>query len=253
MHVLVTGASSGLGAAMATHFARQGHALSLVARREPLLQQLAEQLEGPVSVQAADLCEAGAARRVVQAAIGALGPVDVLINNAGVQYVEPGARVSAERSDRLLAVNLNAPLRLMSEVLPTMVERGSGVVVNVTSVAGVTHPPWMAHYAASKAGLAAASETLSVELAGTGVRVITVYPGPVRTEMEAAARDALQPGLGASILPTGTPQGLAEAVGRAVSGRRARVFYPGAYRLARWLRRPSQWATNRFSPRPRSE
>ncbi len=162
MHALITGASSGIGEATARYFAELGWELSLVARREDRLREIADELNVRTLVQHADLGGYERCAEVVKESESTLGPVDVLINNAGVLYVEPTVNVEPIRIKRIMTVNLISPMALVHHVLPSMLKRGRGTLVNISSVAGVTPTPGMCHYNASKAGLAAASESLRV-------------------------------------------------------------------------------------------
>ncbi|MCB9733622.1 MAG: SDR family NAD(P)-dependent oxidoreductase [Deltaproteobacteria bacterium] len=253
-HVAITGASSGIGEACARDFAAHGARLSLVARRKPLLDALAASLPGGATAIEADLLDLDHACDWIDAAEAANGPIDVAVLNAGMQYVEPAEGVGAERAKRLQALNFDGPMRQAERLLPGMRERGRGTIVVVASLAAIVHTPYMAHYNASKAALAAYFETLGVELAGTGVHVVVVYPGPVTTPLEKAARDKLRGGGRFDVadqVPTGTPERLAALVRAAIVKRKGRVVYPKAYEVARHLRVVSQWMTNRLTPKPR--
>ena len=121
MHIAITGASSGIGASLARELARHGHALTLVARREDRLRALAADLApAKVTVVPWDLGDVARAAGWIPIAEAALGPIDVLINNAGVQIVAPSAGVDPDEGDRLFAIDLLAPLRLTRAVLPQM-------------------------------------------------------------------------------------------------------------------------------------
>lgn len=248
MHVLITGASSGLGEGMARDFAAAGWSLTLAARRKAMLDALADALDTPTHTIAVDLSDLARCAEVISEAEAALGPVDALINNAGLQYVEPTVGIGHERGELLFAVNLLAPMRLIHEVLPGMLARGAGCVVNISSMAGVTPTPGMCHYNAAKAGLAAASESLRVELAESGVHVVTVYPGPVTSPMETKAREAFPEHWTVKNVPTGTPEGMAKLVREAIVKKKPRVFYPKVYGAARYSRVLSQWLTDTFTP-----
>ena len=248
MHYLITGASSGLGEAMARRLATKGHHVTLVARRQERLEALAASLPAQSLVCPADLTDLDRCAAVVEQAVAAHGPIDVLINNAGIQYVEPTVGVSPERGERLMTVNVLAPMRLIHHVLPSMIERKQGCIVNIASLAGMIFTPGMTHYNASKAALAAASESLRVEVAGEGVHVLTVYPGPVHSEMEAAAKQAFEQNSTIDVLPTGTPEGLADRVAKAIDRKSPRVIYPAAYTASRYTRVFSQWITDRLTP-----
>ncbi len=136
-------------------------------------------------------------------------------------------------------------------VLDEMIARNHGTIVNITSLAAIVPTPGMMHYNAAKAALAAASESLRAELTSTRVRVVTVYPGPVATDMEAAAVDAYGNATVAKLLPRGTPEGLAEQVLHAIDRQRPRLIYPAVYGVARWLRPFAVWLTGRTAPKPR--
>jgi short-subunit dehydrogenase len=188
---LVTGASSGIGAAIARELARRGHNLGLVARREELLRELASELGDTHSIRAeaiaADLATAdgrdGLAKDVEKTGLD----VAVLVNNAGIGLFGKFANNPRERENTLASLNVDAVVDLTSRYLPAMVERGAGAVINVASTAAFQPMPGNATYAASKAFVLSFSEAVHNELGGTGVTLTVVCPGPVRTEfMEAA-------------------------------------------------------------------
>src|SRR5262249_13629416 len=142
-----------------------------------------------------------------------LGPIDVLVNNAGVQNSGLTAESDVAEAERLLRVNLFAPLFATRALLPRMLERGSGTIIDVASVAALVAAPGQAWYGASKAGLATFSEALRGELRGTGVHVLTVYPGPVDTAMAKAAYEVFGGKKGiVGMLPEGDAAELARIV-----------------------------------------
>lgn len=180
---LVTGASSGIGAAFARLLAARGHDLVLVARREPVLRALAEELAstaGTVDVLVADLADRGAARAVEERARAG---VDLLVANAGVATVGRFLDSDVDDDARVLDVNAVSLLRLVHAALGPMRARGSGRVLTVSSVAGFQPGPGTATYAASKAFVTSFSQALHTELRGTGVTVTCLCPGFTRTEM----------------------------------------------------------------------
>jgi short-subunit dehydrogenase len=250
MHVLITGASAGIGAALAREFARAGAQLTLAARRRDLLDALAAELGVKSHVAAVDLGDPDAAVAMLVAAEAALGPVDVLINNAGVQIIEAAAETEPARGRALLDLDLVTPLLLTRAVLPAMVARGAGTIVDVASAAGLAPTPGMWWYNAAKGGLAAASESLRGELRRTGVHVVTVYPGPVDTAMGRAGYLAYPPSPTVKLLPEGDAATLARLVRRAVERRRARVIYPWFYTLTRWFPTVSRWFLDIATPPP---
>lgn len=250
MHVVVTGASAGIGEAIARAFSARGDAVTLVARRQNLLESLAKSLPGPSRVVAADLSNPATAADFLPEAEAALGPIDVLVNNAGLQVIGPTATIDIERAEQSLMLNLLSPLRLTRAVLPGMLARKSGYIVDIASMAALAPTPYMTWYNASKAGLAGASEALRGELRGSGVHVITVYPGIIETDMGKAGLASYEKSWSVALQPRGTTQGLADRIVRAVERRRPRVIYPWPVNgLSRWMPPVTRWVMDRFTPR----
>ncbi|MDB4969933.1 MAG: yqjQ1 [Myxococcales bacterium] len=177
---VVTGASSGIGESFARALDRRGYAILLVARRRERLEALAATLRR-AEVLTADLEDEAEVARVAAHALG-LGEVELLVNNAG--FGTNGAFVDLDRAREVGMLKLNAltPLLLAQKLLPSMVARRSGGVVNVSSIGAFQPVPYMATYGATKAFLLSWSEALAEELRGSGVRVLCVCPGPTRTE-----------------------------------------------------------------------
>ncbi|MBU6429806.1 MAG: SDR family oxidoreductase [Cyanobacteria bacterium REEB65] len=190
--VVVTGASSGLGAQFARQFARRGHDVTLVARRIDRLEALAKSLEREFSITATPMqsdLETVQGRDAVAETVRHSGPW-ILVNNAGFgtrgRFVElDGRRESAE-----VALNVLAVTELTAAALPGCVDVGEGGVINVASIAAFQPLPYMANYAATKAFVLHFTEALGVELHGTGVRVQALCPGPTRTEFGDVAGNA---------------------------------------------------------------
>src|SRR5437868_1288653 len=136
-HVAITGASSGIGEALVREYARAGYAVTMVARRRELLESLARDVGGKTHLVAADLSDAARALDWLAPAEAALGPIDVLINNAGVQYVEPTVDIDVTRARALLELDLIVPLALQNALLPQMLARNAGTIVNVSSLAAI--------------------------------------------------------------------------------------------------------------------
>ncbi|MEU8525180.1 MULTISPECIES: SDR family NAD(P)-dependent oxidoreductase [Streptomyces] len=182
---LITGASSGLGAEFAEQLAAQGHEVILVARSGDRLTALAERLTAERGVRAhvlvQDLAEPDAARRVADR-LTALGlSVDVLVNNAGFGTCGRFEEISGDRDHDQLMVNVVALVDLTHELLPGMLERGRGSVVNVASNAAFQPSPYFAVYGAAKAFVLNFGLALRQEYRGRGIRVLTLCPGPVET------------------------------------------------------------------------
>ena len=181
---LVTGASSGIGAAFARQLAARGDALVLVARREDRLRALAAELGGDerVHVVALDLAQPDAGGRLEDELRKRGITVDLLVNNAGVGHTGRFVEGPLERALAMIDLNARATVELTRRFLAPMVERGRGAVVNVVSTSAFQPVPYLAVYAASKAFLLAFTEGIADELRGTGVRVQALCPGLTESE-----------------------------------------------------------------------
>lgn len=250
MHAVVTGASSGIGAALAVELVRAGYDVTLVARRQAELERVAQQAGGRTHVLPWDLGCADRAVECLDQAEVALGPIDLLVNNAGRVVSGPAGEVPLAEIRAVLELDLVVPLELIRALIPRMTARGHGVIVNISSTGALGPNPGMVHYCAAKAGLGAASEALRGELRKTGIRVMTVYPGPTTTAMLKAAESAYPPTRSVRSVPTTSPEALARRIVRGVQRGKARVIYPRVYTLFRWLPALARWALDRFTPAP---
>jgi short-subunit dehydrogenase len=250
MHVVVTGASSGIGEALAREWLARDARVTLVARRRDLLDKIASSARsGRTHVVQADLADPAAGFAWIDEAERVLGPIDVLVNNAGVQIVKEVADTEWSDGERLLLLDLNVPMRLTMIMLKRMIARGEGgAIVDVSSAAALGPTPGMFFYNAAKAGLAAASEALRAEVKKHKIHVVTVYPGPVTSAMEAAGRAAYVDSWGQKHAPKGEPDVLARMVADAVEKKRARVIYPRVYTFARWFPTFARWFMDVFTP-----
>src|SRR5690606_15974176 len=192
-NVVVTGASRGLGRALAERFAAEGARVVLIARRAGPLEEVVNAIRaagGEAHALVADVAEPGTAAGVAGAAAAMVGPIDVLVHNAsalGPVPLRPLAETSEEDFDRALTANLAGPFRLSRALVGAMVTRGRGALVHVSSDAAVSaYPSWGA-YGASKAGLDHLARVWAAELEGTGVRSIAIDPGEMDTVMHAEA------------------------------------------------------------------
>ena len=195
--VLITGASAGIGAELAREFAKHGHRLTLVARRRDELQQLAAELEREhhvdVQLVVQDLAKPAGPAAVVKAALADGEAIGILVNNAGVIDVGPFAASATDKIVGLVNLNVRALTELTSLLLPPMVERGFGRVLNVASLAAFQPVPSMAAYAASKAYVLSFSEALAEELRGSGVKVSALCPGMTAPTWPPRSRPARPP------------------------------------------------------------
>lgn len=254
MHVLLTGASTGIGEGFARAMSRRGWRLSLVARRKDELERVAASLADRAAcrILPADVSRLEDLEGLVRDAEAGLGPIDVLVNNAGIEIIGSTLEVPIADGEKLLAVNLLAPLRLIQLVAPGMAKRRHGTLVNVTSLAGVFGQPYGMHYGTSKAALSAASEHLRHELAPDGIRVLTVYPGPIVTAMgqRAISRYETDP------LPSfcwGTVDSLSDHLMSALDRDCARIVHPRFMLPLTWFPGLVRWAAARLSPPPRRD
>jgi len=244
---LVTGASSGIGAATARVLAAEGVVLALSGRRLAVLEELADGIAArgairPVALSA-DLRSRGAAAELGARASEALGAVDILVNSAGA--FERGSAAGDDAPERdLFETNYWAPMALTRKLLPVMLTKGRGAVVNVTSIATVTPLPSMGCYPASKAALATATEALRIELEGSGVNVLLVFLGGVNTPMHEQATRSY--GTALRWMPLGRPEVVARLIVAAIRREHATVIYPRSVATIRWLPIVSGWVSARL-------
>ncbi len=183
---LVTGASSGIGAATARLLAAAGTRVGLVARRHDRLQQVLEDCvaDAPGSkMWVADLSDPEAAAHLALKAWDAMGHIDVVVNNAGIPMRRPVTRLTMGEVERVMAVNYFSPVAITLALLPRMLERSSGTIVNVSSLGGRLGITTEAAYSGSKFALAGWSEAMAADLTGTGITVRLVLPGAIDTEI----------------------------------------------------------------------
>ena len=191
MTALVTGASGGIGSAIARALAAQGARLALSGTRAEALEAVKAELGGDHVILPCNLSDAAAVDALVPSAVEALGRLDILVNNAGVTRDNLALRMKDEEWDTVIRVNLEAAFRLSRAALkPMMLKQRFGRIISVTSVVGVTGNPGQANYAASKAGLIGMSKALAQEVASRGVTVNCVAPGFIASPMTAALNEA---------------------------------------------------------------
>lgn len=211
---LVTGASGGIGGAIARVLHTQGAVVGLSGTRVEALDNRAAELGTRAHVLPVNLSEDGAAEDLIVRANAALGQVDILVNNAGLTRDTLALRMKDADWDLVLSVNLSASFKLARACLKGMMKRRAGRIVSVTSIVGVTGNPGQTNYAASKAGLIGLSKSLAQEVASRGITVNCVAPGFIRTAMTDVLPDAQKDSLVSSI-PAGR-MGVSEDIAHAV-------------------------------------
>lgn len=179
--VLITGASRGIGASLARAFASAGARVALVARSAEDIDALAHELGG--SSYPLDLTDPNQLNGFVERVEADGGPIDVLVNNAGIETQDFVEDIAEDRLVQVVATNLLAPLRLTRQALPGMIHRGQGHLLYTSSLAAITPAPGLSPYCASKAGLTRFAESLRMEIKNTGVGITTMHLGPVDTGM----------------------------------------------------------------------
>jgi short-subunit dehydrogenase len=234
---VVTGASSGIGRALAVRLGREGARVALVARNAAELEAAAEEVRaagGEAFALPCDVAERGAVGSAAAAAVARLGRVDLLVNNAGYGRHRPFLRWDVEDMERVMRVNYLGSLYWTKALLPAMVERGEGWIVFIASVAGHIASPDESAYAASKFAQVALAESLSLEVEDRGVHVLTVCPGVIDTPFFDAEALARMPEVARRSMVG--PEALVDAILAALARGRHRLTYPRRFALAYPLR-----------------
>lgn len=217
---LVTGASGGIGGAIARALHAQGATVALAGTREPALQALADELGKRTHVLTADLSQPDEPERLIKEADAALGQLDILVSNAGVTRDGLAMRMKDEDWQAVLEVNLTASFRLIRAALRGMLRRRHGRIVCVTSLVGVAGNPGQANYAASKAGIIGMAKSIAAEVATRGITVNCIAPGFITTAMTDKMTED-QRARGVAAIPMerfGTPEEIAAAAIYLASG-----------------------------------
>ncbi|MGD0073405.1 MAG: 3-oxoacyl-ACP reductase family protein [Candidatus Binataceae bacterium] len=181
--IFVTGAGSGIGRAIATRLASEGAKVAVTDLVERAAQTVAAEIGPPAIALTVDISALASVRAGVEAATRQLGPIDVLVNNAGWEKVEPFVQSKEETWDKIIAINLRGPINCFSAVLPGMIERGHGRIVSVSSDAGRVGSTGEAVYSGAKAGIIGFSKTVAREMARYQINVNVVCPGPTDTPL----------------------------------------------------------------------
>jgi len=185
-HVVITGASSGIGAELAERCAMGGATVGICARRRDRLEAVLARCQAHTPDSCMFVCDLSDFAQVddlARRALDAFGHIDMLVNNAGMPKRKHVTALDYDTVEHVARLNYLSPVRLTLAILPGMVARGSGLIVNVSSVAATLSSPGEAAYDASKAALSVFSEAMAIDLWETGVRVLVVYPGVVDTEL----------------------------------------------------------------------
>jgi 3-oxoacyl-[acyl-carrier protein] reductase len=212
---LITGASGGIGAAIATALHAQGATVTLSGTRREVLEKLAGELGSRAHVATADLSDRASVEQLVPAAEAAMGSVDILVNNAGLTRDGLFLRMKDDDWDKVLAVNLTAGFVLSRAAVKGMMKRRFGRIIGITSVVGVTGNPGQGNYAASKAGMIGMSKSLAAEVASRGITVNCIAPGFIETAMTGELNDKQKEAILGSV-PMGRLGGAHEIAATAV-------------------------------------
>lgn len=249
--VLITGGSSGIGAATALALAPAHIWVALVARREDRLREVCaevERLGGRALAIVADLADPAVYPRVIEQVRQSFGEIEILVNNAGFGWYGPFSEMEPDTAQQMLAVNVAATVGLTRLVLPAMRARGCGQIINVSSIAGSLPNQGIAMYSASKAFVDAFTISLHRELRGSGVRVSLVKPGAVKSGFWNAARE--QPG--GSAVPGESlaisAERVADAITSLIAWPRPVVYVPWIAWLTRWVEPCFGWFINLLGP-----
>jgi len=240
--VWITGASSGIGEALAEELARQGAILVLTARRTERLEALKQRMQKPAKVLLlpGDLQDPKALGPLARQAESLAGRIDILVNNAGISQRSRALEARLEDVRRLMEVNFFAPIALTNAVLPAMLARRSGQIVIVSSVAGYVGTPLRSSYAASKHAVRGYYDSLRAELHGTGVGVTIVCPGYINTEitMHALSASGGEHGKKDKSIQNGVaPKKCARAIATAIDRGKSEINVGGAEVMAIYAKR----------------
>jgi NAD(P)-dependent dehydrogenase (short-subunit alcohol dehydrogenase family) len=257
--VLVTGASSGIGLACATHLAGRGYRVYGTSRRAGTGQA------GSVAMLVADVTDDHSVERAVAAVLEREGRLDIVVNNAGMGIAGPVENTSIEAAKRQLEVNFFGAFRVCRAVLPAMRSQGAGYIVNIGSIGGLIAIPYQAMYSASKFALEGLSESLRMEVRPFGVKVVIIEPGDHKTaltqnrQLVSANLDAYRPSFEAALAQTARdeqsgpgPEHVARLLYRVVNNHSPRLRYtigPAPQRAVVWLKRLAPYSIVEYSMR----
>jgi short-subunit dehydrogenase len=233
--VIITGASSGIGAATARRLARDGWRLTLAARREDRLEQVAadvEALGGEALIIPTDIREHADIQRMVQATLDRWGRIDVLLNNAGVGHDDSLINIKPEKIRDEIHINLVAVIECARAVLPAMLHQESGHIINIASIAGLIATPGSSIYSASKFGVNGFTDALHREMLGTGIRVSAFCPGYTPSEISPQLKAIAEGRPDAPHFPGLMPVAyVADQIARLIRRPRLRLIIPPSWKF----------------------
>lgn len=232
--VVITGASSGIGAVTARELSRQGATVVLAARREDQLRALAAEIErmgGKTLVVPTDVTRLDDIDHLIQTTIDTFGRIDVLINNAGIGAGKTAATSSDDEMQQVITVNLLAPIRAVRAVVPHMRQQGGGLIINIGSVAGEVGTTSL--YSATKFGLRGLSDSLRRELRPFKINVVLIAPGFVRTPLTHGIK-----------VPMPGAEVVAHAIAVAIQRPRRKIIVPWYYAPLAYLAKAAPWLTD---------
>ena len=239
--ILITGASSGIGAATALYFGQRGYRVVLAARRKERLEELAAKIRqsgGEALPLEADVTEPDQIRDLITITLEQYQRIDVLINNAGFGRLRRLDNLDMQADiETQLQVNLLGAIRMVKAVMPVMIAQRSGHIINMSSVAGYIAPPTYSIYAATKFGLRGFTDALRREMRSYGVRISGIYPGPVRTEFAKHTGSQRKSDFKTPTWLLLTSEDVARAIWKLNQRPRRAVVIPGAYHLVIILER----------------
>ncbi|HWE54567.1 MAG TPA: SDR family NAD(P)-dependent oxidoreductase [Acidimicrobiales bacterium] len=225
--VLITGASSGIGAVMAVEFARRGAVVGICARRRDRLETVLAECRdhSPESrMWVADLADTASVERLAADMVGSFGGIDILVNNAGIPKRRRVADLDTATVTSVMNINYFSAVTLTLALLPAMLRQKRGRIINISSIAATLSSPGEAAYDASKAALTAFSEAMAIDLWDTGVKVLVVYPGLVDTELFTRPDNGPVPANPVTPIPA---EELVAAVFDALDREASQVYVPG--------------------------